>query len=355
MNKLFECELEYFPNSHLMQIYAGFFELEKLGIIDLKIKRVKYNSSSIAILNAVIDKKYKVVYDTIDGLSWVPGDDTTNLEHFQKTFKTDFYFKRSFDPRMREYRPENCEVYPLGLNYNVQPDKNMFLYADTLQDKIKYLTKTNKFLKGISKKSFFYAKDFEYYPVKPKQNRILFITRLWSPEEARSERSKEFRTQLNTTRINCIEACKKTYGDLFTGGLFMEPYAKKNYPSMLMPGNLTNKASFLQTVKEHTICITTTGLHKSIGWKLAEYVAASRVVLTEPLNFTLPGNFNPGSNYYEFENPEQLTTQIDSLLSNPDQIIETMKNNYYYYNNFVKPKNLVLNTLITIKNRKNEL
>ena len=351
MNKLFECELEYFPDSHLMQIYAGFFELEKLGIIDLKIKRVKHTKSSIAIVTAIVDKKYKVVYDTIDGLSWIPGDDSENLEHFRRTFKADFYFKRSFDPRMQEYRPENCEVYPLGLNYNVQPDKNMFLYTETLRDKIKYLTKTNKFLKGISKKSFFYAKDFEYYPVKPKQNRILFLTRLWSPEEARSERSREFRTQLNTTRINCIEACKKSYGDLFTGGLFMESYAKKNYPSMLMPGSLTNKAGFLQTVKDHSICITTTGLHNSIGWKLAEYVAASRAIVTEPLNFGLPGNFSRGSNYFEFETPEELLTQVNLLLSNPDQIIATMNNNYYYYNNFVRPERLILNTLFTIFNQ----
>jgi len=354
MKKLFECELEYFPNPHLMQIYTGFFELEKLGIIDLKIKKIKQTSSSMPITNVVFDKKYKVVYDTIDGLSWITGDSTTNLNHFQKTVKADFYFKRSYDPRMQEYKPDNCEVYPLGLNYNVHPDKNMLSYAETLQDKIKYIAKTNKLFRSLSNKPYFYAKDFEYYPVKLKQNRILFLTRLWSPEEAKSERSKEFRAQINTTRIDCIEACKKEYGQLFTGGLFMEPYAKKNYPLLAIPGSLTNKASFLQTVREHTICITTTGLHNSIGWKLAEYVAASRVVVTEPLNFSLPGNFNRGSNYFEFENPEQLLTQIELLLSNPDQIVETMKNNYYYYNNFVKPKNLILNTLLTIINHKNQ-
>jgi hypothetical protein len=96
-------------------------------------------------------------------------------------------------------------------------------------------------------------------------------------------------------------------------------------------------------------------LHNSIGWKLGEYVAGARAILTEPLNFSLPGNFSRGSNYYEFENPEQLITQVDELLSNPEQILETMKNNYYYYNNFVKPKNLILNTLITVKNSKNHL
>src|SRR3989337_2892855 len=156
MSKLFECELEYFPNPHLMQIYTGFFELEKLGIIDLTIKRIKHTSSSIPLINAVIDRKYRVVYDALDGLTWVPGDSIINLEHFQKAFKTDFYFKRSYDPRMREYQPPNCEVFPLGLNYNVQPSKNMLAYAESFKDKLKYFAKTNKFLKAVSKKPFFY-------------------------------------------------------------------------------------------------------------------------------------------------------------------------------------------------------
>lgn len=349
MSKLFECELEYFPNPHLMQIYTGFFELQKLGIVDLKIKRIKHNSSSIPIINAVIDNKFKVVYDTIDGLTWVPGDDTVNLEHFQKAYKADFYFKRSYDPRMQQYKPENCEVYPLGLNYNMHPDKNMLTYQQTLKDKIKYLAKTNKFFK--TNKPFFYASDFEYYPIKPKNHRILFLTRLWSPEEAKSERSRKFRTHINATRIKCIELCKKEFGDRFTGGLQMESYAKANFPALAMPTTLTNKAGYLQTVKEHSICIATTGLHNSIGWKLAEYVAASRAIITEPLKFSLPGHFSKDCNYLEFETPEQLLIQTGVLLSNPDRVMDMMRDNYYYYNNFVKPERLILNTLLTVSNK----
>ena len=286
MNKLFECEIEYLPNFHLMQIYAGFFELEKMGILDLKLKRTKPRSPSV--VTAIINKKYKVVYDTDDGLTWIQANDIANLEHFQNNYEAaDFYFKRSYDPRMRQYKPKNCEVYPLGLNYNVHPNKNLLSYTPSLHEKIKYLAKTNKVLKKITKGRFYYAKDFEYYPVNSGKNRILFLTRVWDPEKAPSEAGKDLRIKLNATRSQCIQACKKEYGDRFTGGLFMEYYAQKNYPSLAMPGSFTNKASYLQSVKEHTICIATTGLSNSIGWKLGEYVAASRAIISEPLNFTL--------------------------------------------------------------------
>jgi hypothetical protein len=178
----------------------------------------------------------------------------------------------------------------------------------------------------------------------------LFLTRVWDPEKAPSEAGRELRHRLNKTRTECIEACKKEYGDRFTGGLFMEYYAKEHYPSLAMPSSFTSKSSYLQSVKEHSICISTTGLSNSIGWKLGEYVAASRAIISEPLHYELPGNFEKEKNYFEFQTPDELLKIIADLQANPDKIFETMKHNYYYYNSFVKPEKLVLNSLLTVLN-----
>ena len=350
MKAIFDCEVEYTSSGHLMQIYSGFFELAKKGIINLSIKRLKYSSSADPIINVVVDKKHRVIYDTIDGLNWIRGGVEENLTHFQKKYIADFYFKRSYNERMQEYAPANCKVFPLGLNYNIQPDKNLLFLTDSVNDKIKYIFKTNKLLKKFSGKTFYHASDFEYYPIKPKENKILFFTRLWNPDESKSESSREHRKQINIMRVQCIEACRKKYGKMFTGGLIMDAYASKHHKELAIPDHFTKKGNYIASVKDHTICIATTGLHDSIGWKLAEYVAASRVVVTEPLKFSLPGNFNKGENYFEFETPEQLISQIDFLQSNPGQVLQTMKNNYYYYNNFVKPERLILNTLLTVVN-----
>jgi hypothetical protein len=348
--KLLECEIEYFPNFHLTQLYSGFFELQRKGIIDLKIKPVKNASSKYSIINALINKKHRVVYDTLDGLTWIPGDVQVNLEHFQKTYDTDFYFKRSYSPLMADYHPANCQVYPLGLNYNVQPEKNLLKYSGSIHARFKYFIKTNKLLKKVSAKSFFYAHDFEYYPVKPARPNVLFLTRLWDPADAKSQRSVELRTSLNRTRVACIKKCRQEYGKDFTGGVFVEKFATANHRDLIMDASLTNKASYLQNVKEHAICIATTGLHNSIGWKMGEYVAASRAIVSEPLRFELPGNFAKDENYLEFETADQLIAQINRLRTDPDKISRLMFNNFHYYNNFVKPENLVLNSLITVLN-----
>jgi len=348
--KLLECEIEYFPNFHLMQLYSGFFELQRKGIIDLKIKPIRNNKEAYSIVTALINKKHRVVYDTLDGLTWIPGDVDVNLDYFKKNYDVDFYFKRSYSPLMTEHHHENCKVFPLGLNYNVQPDKNLLRYSGSANDKFKYFIKTNKLLKKVSSKSFFYERDFEYYPVKPGRRNVLFLTRLWDPAEAKSQRSVELRTRINKTRIECINRCRNEYGKDFTGGLQIEKFASRNYPDLVMDNSLTNKASYLQAVKDHAICIATTGLHNSIGWKMGEYVAAARAIVSEPLKFELPGNFSRGDNYYEFETADQLVEQIDRLRNNEGEMLRMMNNNYYYYNNFVKPENLVLNTLITVLN-----
>ncbi|MHA4842631.1 hypothetical protein ACX0G7_00645 [Flavitalea antarctica] len=333
-----------------MQLYAGFFELERKGIIKLKLKLLKQNQHAYSLINVLVNNKYRVIYDTLDGLTWIHGDEQANLAYFKKTYEVDFYFKRSFNSLLHEHRPKDCKVFPLGLNYNVQPKKNLLLYSGSLKNKVKYVLKTNKLLKQISAKRFYYEEDFEFLPIKPKTNNILFLTRLWDPNEAKSERSKEFRIRINKTRVECIERCRDTYGVDFTGGLYREKFALKNFPDLIMDDALTNKSGFLKAVKDHAICIATTGLHKSIGWKMAEYVAASRAIVSEPLNFDLPGQFSIDENYCQFDTADQLIEQIDKLRGSQSEMLKLMINNFHYYNNFVKPERLILNSLITVLN-----
>jgi hypothetical protein len=89
-------------------------------------------------------------------------------------------------------------------------------------------------------------------------------------------------------------------------------------------------------------------LHGSIGWKFGEYVAASRAIISEPLRYLLPGNFQKNTNYLEFNNPDSLIEQITILLSDQKKTLSIMEANFNYYNNYVKAENLILNTLFQV-------
>lgn len=345
MKALFDCEVEFVNSPHMLQLYTGFFELQKKGVITLRFYQKNFAKETIGVATVFVNNKYKIVYDTTDGGIWRKGNEGDDLQDIQKSNLINFYFKRSYSKKMLSSAPEDYHIFPLGFNYNIQPEANMLPFIHSLKDKIKYLLKTSRWTRGITGKSFFYVKDFEQVPADLKNTKILFITRLWNPEEAKSEESKLHRQRINAMRVACIEACREKYREQFTGGLIKDAFSVKHYSQLLLPDALTCKKGYLNTIKQHTICIATTGLHNSIGWKMAEYVAASKVIVSEPLHFELPGNYERGKHYLEFANEKELISQIDYLLQNKTAMQQIMQNNHHYYCQYVKPDVLVLNTL----------
>jgi hypothetical protein len=153
---------------------------------------------------------------------------------------------------------------------------------------------------------------------------------------------------INNFRIKCIRACRKEFGELFLGGLQRDGYSLSAAKDMVVPLHITEKKTFIDTIKDHNICIATTGLHDSIGWKFGEYVAASRAIVSEPLKYSVPGEFEIEKNYLVFNNEYELLEKIYILLNDKEKLLEIMNNNYHYYNNYLKPEMLVLNTLLKI-------
>jgi hypothetical protein len=96
---------------------------------------------------------------------------------------------------------------------------------------------------------------------------------------------------------------------------------------------------------EYPICIATTGLYNSIGWKFGEYVAFSKAIVSEKLLYEVPGNFGPGKNYAEFETAEQCVDQAVALVNEKTTREQMMENNYRYYNEYLAPDKLVWRTL----------
>lgn len=73
----------YTPSRHLNQIYDGFEKLRKLGIIDISLKKTDVNETK-PLLKVVLDNKYTVIYDTLDGMNWIDAPIEENLQYFKK-------------------------------------------------------------------------------------------------------------------------------------------------------------------------------------------------------------------------------------------------------------------------------
>lgn len=345
MKPMIKCELAYFPSPHLSQIYAGFGQLKKIGIVELSLSSKLPKNPPKPLLTVNVNEKYTVIYDTLDGLNWIDGTIEENLNYFKNNIKADFYFKRSYNKNVFEHAPRNCQIFPLGLNYDIRSEP---LYFKGITEKVKDILICNKFSSKLLKlNNAICTSDFEFYPL-CNEIKILFLTRLWNPDDVSLEHLKTERESINKNRISCIRACQNELGNSFTGGLVKDSFSIQAYKELTSPRSLTDKREFLKAIKSHSICIATTGLHNSIGWRFGEYVAASRGIITEPLAYDLPGEFESGKNYLKFCNETELLNQILFLREHPKLLFEMMNNNYHYYNNYLKPGNLILNTLLTV-------
>ncbi|MBW2998448.1 hypothetical protein KY321_02820 [Candidatus Woesearchaeota archaeon] len=342
------CEIESFESPHLNQLYAGFIKLKNQGKLDLKIKKSREDHDlHKPVIKVKLNNQYKVVYDTLDGLNWIEGTDEDNLNYFQEKFQNiDYYFKRSYSPILNKYAPTNCRIIPLGLWYEIEEPKE-FMERPFRKFTVPLIRK-KKLLRKLFNISQYNSSGFEYYPILPAETQVIHFTRLWDPEEVKLNHLKVEREKINQLRIESIRKCKKEFGKIFKGGLSNNEFTKKHAPDLILSNLRTDRSSYLELVRNSTICITTTGLHNSIGGKLGEFIAASRAILTEPLEYEVPGNLQNDKNYIEFNNSDDLLMKIDYLLNNKDIIKKMMYENYYYYNNFLKPENLIVNSLLNI-------
>ena len=346
MKPLFRCELEYFPSPHLSQIYDGFQKLKKAGIIDLSIRTATGNSTK-PLLTVIVDGTHKVIYDTLDGLNWVDNISTDeNLKHYKNTIQADFYFKRSYNQAVASNAPANCKVYPLGLNYSFTPEGS---FPMSIKEMLVDIAKNNFIVSKFYTKYSFVSSDFECPPNLSREGGVLFLARLWNPDDVKEEQLKTEREAINKNRIASIRACQKEFGARFTGGLQDDSFSRLHAKDLIVPFSLTRKESFLKAIKDHDVCIATTGLHDSIGWKFGEYVAASRGIVSESLCYEIPGDFKEGKNYLTFTDENALVEKTRTLLADKDALSTMMNNNFQYYNNFLRPDKLVLNTLLQIK------
>ncbi|MBR9913762.1 MAG: hypothetical protein GYB32_02865 [Algicola sp.] len=336
---LFTCEVEFSPSPHLYQIYDGFTKLKQQGIITLKSKPVVLNDSK-PVIKVVVNNKHTLIYDTLDGLNWMHGTLEANLEYFKNHFHADFYFKRSYSKMLKAFS-SNKHIYPLGLNYSFDYSGN---YPLPLKDQLK------SFIRKHIKKNVFKPSVFEFGPRINSTNKVLFLCRLWNPNDVVSEQLKSQRAKINSDRMAFVRACQKEFGKNFTGGIQIDDYSNVVAKDVLVPHSITNKKSFLQAIKDHNVCVATTGLHDSIGWKFAEYVAASRAIVSEPLMYELPGEFKTASNFLDFSNTEELIENIVRLFENKDLMQSMMHQNHQYYQQYVASDKMILNTLLKTQN-----
>lgn len=281
----------------------------------------------------------RIVYDLEDSY-WTRGRMRELLR------ECDVYFKRSFSTaeNERHFSPEErAKMFPLGFYLQVDYPGNPFSWGGPAPAGINLKRVVNG-IRMLRRPPF--TPDALEQPPRQSQpgSSVLFSSRLWDPSEV-EERYRADRETINETRIATARALRQAFGTRFVGGIEKSPYALQRCPDLVQPGVQTRRNHYLRAVRQAGICITSTGLHRSTGARFAEFIAASKPIVSEPLCYEVPGEYREGVHYRSFTTPDECVQAVAELLADPAAIEEMQQRNWEYYRNYLRPDEFIARTL----------
>lgn len=345
---------------HLSQVFAGLYDLHAAKEVELEFCATPNRAYSEHLLFSEVTAAgrqiRRVCFDTRDGVII----DRAALEH------TDVYFKRSYaNIELSQLSADaRAKVLPYGLNYACSADsqlrslafaKQLVSYERTdaahkggpLRSMRRLLGYPVRWLRGqtieVNASSPLRYPDFEATADAETRNAVIFLTRLWCPSERPSVESDR-RREMNEMRIAIVRTLRKRFGSRFLGGVERDPYSESKCPDCIIDSD-TIKTSYVKLMKDHLVGVATTGLHGSVGWKLAEYVAASRCIVSEPIRPEGSRGFTEDKHYLAFTTVDGCAAACERLLEDPTLSREMRTANQDYYQSELKPPVMTLKHL----------
>ncbi len=337
-----EIVLRNTPGSeHVSQIVTGLLILHAQGKLKFDQTRAsppaqEVRARGLLWLDVRLDHaSFSVCFDMLDGAD-VNEDEVKSA---------DFYFKRTYI--REEHTRQACQrerILPFGLNFACGFTNRSKMTAHTSLGRVlRVISHFRAF--GVRKPgSALNYKSFEVSSMKPARTGIVFLTRLWTSENVPAYSIADLEA-LNQSRIELIEFMKKVFGQRFTGGLQDDEVSRRHAASLVYSGS-TNKVDYIRLMQSQLVGIASTGLHRSTGWKFAEYLAASRCIVSEPITHDTLGSLAEDTHYLSFSQPEECAQKCEALLTHPHRALSIRQANERYYHQYVRPDAAVRRCLI---------
>ena len=147
------------------------------------------------------------------------------------------------------------------------------------------------------------------------QRYVFFLSTLWYSEEWNKNDEG-----VNARRANFIRACKELGGVDFEGGLVSQGKDRSSedlFSDCL--GRSVSMKEWMSKTKRSALVFNTPAFWDCHGWKLGEYFAMGKCIVSTELSNDLPAPLEQGKNIHFVENDkESMKEAIRFILDNPD-------------------------------------
>lgn len=248
----------------------------------------------------------------------------------------DYYGKINFNTErtLPAYHPKIISLAPgFGLK--------LWNYAEGAYWGVSNLLKARRQVSNVKK---FLAKYYKqarqlplsaYKPLSANTNYIYSLNTLWNSNEWIDNDAT-----VNRYRANFMNACKSMPHVTFEGGFVYSDIRNTNpdFQPLVIDAEWIPKSTYIAKVKASVVVFNTPAWALCHGWKLGEYLALGKAIISTPISNELPAPLEHGKHIHIVSGEEKdIQEAITLLLNNPDYRASLEKNAYAYYREYVAP------------------
>jgi glycosyltransferase involved in cell wall biosynthesis len=173
-----------------------------------------------------------------------------------------------------------------------------------------------------------------FVPGLPRDNYIFFSSSLWDEEEA---------SNTNRNRAWFIEACRSIKGITFEGG-FSPPRSEQR--AARYKAYITNRrfslAEWLEKTRRSALVFFTPAVWSSHTFKLAEFLALGKAIISTPMSRELPAPLIHGKHiHYVSESQDAFRDAIEMILGDREYKAHLEENALKYYRTYLTPERVI--------------
>ena len=146
--------------------------------------------------------------------------------------------------------------------------------------------------------------------------------------------------EANRMRAEIIRTCRRASGSGFDGGFAPRPEAEREYPGLVTDVRYPLRL-YLEKVRRSPVVFSTPGVLGCIGWKLPEFLAMGKAVVSFPINNIMEPPLSHGTHvHFVRKDCSDLEEAIMKIQGDADYRLSLKKSGHHYYAENLAPRSV---------------
>jgi len=306
----------------------GLYEIYGRKNVQFSSRYFNGNKPNLA-LKFVIESGAKISRYVID---W---SDATTVEREDYEW-CDFYGKINYNEKAtpEELRAKIKKLAP-GFGIKIWSLYNsVFLAGSNCLKSTPPLKQTKRFLSKYIKQNRHLPIE-SYRPGQSKGDYVFSVSALWNSDEwIRNDET------VNLYRARFFEVCKSIENLHFEGGFVYSQIKNRNprFQHLMLDTDWILKEEYIEKIKDSTLVFNTPAWAMCHGWKLGEYLALGKAIISTTLINDLPAPLEHGKHiHYVFGEEDEIKKAVELLLKDKEYRQHLERGAYAYYTKYASP------------------